>query len=520
MLCMKKYRMSLFIAAAVSAAVFTGCGTSSAYWDDELPVPATTPRPPAVSVITETSVTTEPITLPTRESTRRTAFSETTPELATTTATYPEETEETVDPEASLLEELPKVPISEFTSTMASSIVVTAPTETSPSETSTTTYSSAASFPIMGESVISASETVTELSVTSDINAPYKMRDKILRPYSYSKLDDKTKYIYDELITAISQNKTDVKFPASMEIKREDYQAAYQRIYSDENSIYYIDKSMKYAVNPSTDNIASAIISYKYGSDEIRRMQNAVDAEAGRLVAQITPSMTEYDIVKFFYDYLAENVKYAESENCRSIYGVFVDKKALCDGYSKAFSYLCDKVGIESLIITGEADNTPHMWNMVKIGGEWYHIDVTFAVTDSSLGKFVRYDYFCVDDSVIKSGRSIYPQDYSYPAANSERCNYYVKNGLMADSWEEARAMLSNCIMSAAENRELVAQIRCGSKQVYYETYYNLFDRTKMQALTLMEEASDKSVNKFKYDNVACNKDENTCVIKLFLEYY
>ena len=516
---MKKYRFGLLLTTAVMAA-FSACDSTSAEWDDTLPTPATTSVPTVYYEI-ESTTTTEEITIPTRESTSRTAYSEPSPELATTTATT---TEETTVPTSSVVNDVPKVPISQYTSTRASSIT-TAPTQTSsdsPSSASPDAATTAAESTLQQQTVSAAENTlsavVTEAEIT-DINAPYKFKDRILRPYSYSRLDEKSKYIYDKLIEAISANKSKLEFDNSYPVTADDYCAAYQLLYNDENSIYYIDTKMQYAVNSSTKSIASSNLYYKYSSDEIKRMQNAVDAEANKVIAEITQNMTEYDIVKHFYDYLAKNVVYDENaENCRDIYGVFIDKKAICGGYSKAFSYLCDKVGIETALVTGDADGTPHMWNMVKIGGEWYHIDVTYAVTDSNLGKYVRYDYFCVNDDVVAS-RDIYEQDYQYPKADSERCNYYVKNGLMADSWNEAETMLTNRILEAAKSKELVAQIRCSSRELYFEAIYNLFDRTQAKAITLMEDANEKSDNKFKCDNISYSHDSNTYVIKLFLEY-
>lgn len=45
-----------------------------------------------------------------------------------------------------------------------------------------------------------------------------------------------------------------------------------------------------------------------------------------------------------------------------------------------------------------------HTWNIVKIGGQYYHLDVTF---DNTLGKHslagqeLRYDYFNLEDKKI-----------------------------------------------------------------------------------------------------------------------
>ena len=159
------------------------------------------------------------------------------------------------------------------------------------------------------------------------------------------------------------------------------------------------------------------------------------------------------------------------------------------------------------------------MWNMVKLDGTWYHIDITYAVTDSKLGSYVRYDYFCVTDDVIKRSRVVYDQPYSYPKANSRTYNYYVRNGLVANSYDQAYDMLYSGIIEAASDRSLVAEILCGNRDVYDEVSYELFSPARKKALDLMEDALTKSTNKFKTDNISYASDDNTYVIKLFLEY-
>lgn len=61
---------------------------------------------------------------------------------------------------------------------------------------------------------------------------------------------------------------------------------------------------------------------------------------------------------------------------------------AVCDGYAKLFKTLCDYAGVESEVIVGygkcyleKADKfrTNHTWNAVKIDGNWYLLDVTWA---------------------------------------------------------------------------------------------------------------------------------------------
>ena len=56
-------------------------------------------------------------------------------------------------------------------------------------------------------------------------------------------------------------------------------------------------------------------------------------------------------------------------------------RKAVCQGYSNVFSFLCNQSGIRSFVVTGYAlkkvDSLGHAWNMVNINKQWYLIDVT-----------------------------------------------------------------------------------------------------------------------------------------------
>ncbi|HCT92755.1 MAG TPA: hypothetical protein DF613_15455 [Lachnospiraceae bacterium] len=54
----------------------------------------------------------------------------------------------------------------------------------------------------------------------------------------------------------------------------------------------------------------------------------------------------------------------------------------VCEGYARAFKVLCDTLSIPCVLVDGNAGlggNTgPHMWNYVRLGTEWYGVDVTW----------------------------------------------------------------------------------------------------------------------------------------------
>lgn len=128
-----------------------------------------------------------------------------------------------------------------------------------------------------------------------------------------------------------------------------------------------------------------------------------------------TSSMSDYEKVKSFHDYLVIHVDY-DYDNLASdtlpdsaftAEGAILNHLAVCEGYAKAFSYLCLQAGLEEQLIYGTADDgtgvQTHAWNQVKVGNEWYNIDVTWddplmngkVITD---GSNITYEYFLVPD--------------------------------------------------------------------------------------------------------------------------
>lgn len=89
-------------------------------------------------------------------------------------------------------------------------------------------------------------------------------------------------------------------------------------------------------------------------------------------------------------NYLTGLVTYdpnAWSENvsiyAHDAYGALVDPDhyAVCDGYSKAFLLLCEREGIECVIVLGTAlpSMENHAWNYVRMDDDkWYAVDVTW----------------------------------------------------------------------------------------------------------------------------------------------
>lgn len=168
----------------------------------------------------------------------------------------------------------------------------------------------------------------------------------------------------------------------------------------------------------------------------------------------------EYEISKILYEYLIDNCTYGKTENDQNILSVVIDRESLCAGLSKAYQYLLQSYGIESVVITGITnENIPHMWNLVKIDGKYYYTDVTYGNTQSR--EEYNYEYFNVTSDQISS-------IYRFNAGqilvkcNSTDANYYQREGNLYTSMDIAK-------LKEQFSNGLPIQIKCADETIYLD---------------------------------------------------
>ena len=78
-------------------------------------------------------------------------------------------------------------------------------------------------------------------------------------------------------------------------------------------------------------------------------------------------------------------------------FGCLVLGRSVCQGYAEAYQYLLDLAGIDSYLCSSDALN--HVWNIVEIDGEIYHVDVTWddPVWDIP-GRVLHTNFLCSSD--------------------------------------------------------------------------------------------------------------------------
>lgn len=157
---------------------------------------------------------------------------------------------------------------------------------------------------------------------------------------------------------------------------------------------------------------------YKTGSwAELGRRDREILETVDYILTVAAPdTLSEPERELAIHDYMVDNIRYdsdtlsvmpgyAPEPNNDNPYGALVNGRAICLGYATSFQLLMDLAGIECITVHGGTSDEEHAWNMVRLDGEWYCVDVTWddpSGYSSVLPDEFTHQYFNVTSDVMR----------------------------------------------------------------------------------------------------------------------
>lgn len=134
---------------------------------------------------------------------------------------------------------------------------------------------------------------------------------------------------------------------------------------------------------------------YKHSKGEMDEYFQAIKELAPTLKGE-----SDYESVKAVHDYLIEHYDYDDQYQNYLDYEGYVNGTMVCQGYCMAAYLLLSEMDVPVRIVIGAAEDyekdPDHAWNVVKVDGQWYNMDVTW---DDPGGKKPKYTYFLKNDA-------------------------------------------------------------------------------------------------------------------------
>ena len=225
--------------------------------------------------------------------------------------------------------------------------------------------------------------------------------------------------IYDAIA-----KKIDVIDLSDLELKKDDIKPYWEEAISLDPLIEESYNGIKYTrVFTSQDKLLRLKIKYGVSEKEefFERYQKLQSAVLGYL-DKVENGNSEAEKVVYLHNMLAENVVYAKKlsdetyeSTAYTAYGALVNGSAVCDGYTYAFDLISKYVGLDAMRVSNQ-ENT-HAWNDVKIGGEWYFVDVMcddpYIAGEDREGIF-RYERLLRTESELRASSDLYSGEFKY----------------------------------------------------------------------------------------------------------
>ena len=140
----------------------------------------------------------------------------------------------------------------------------------------------------------------------------------------------------------------------------------------------------RYYINVNNPSILTIryLMTYKNSANDLQQTQKIIN---DFIKINIKEDMTDYEKVKTIYNFVLDKYEYGRVKGQggnlkeRNLLLGLQGKPVVCEAYAMLFSQMVSTLGYDNVIVSGFVDNNRHAWNMVKIDGDWYHVDATWG---------------------------------------------------------------------------------------------------------------------------------------------
>lgn len=131
-------------------------------------------------------------------------------------------------------------------------------------------------------------------------------------------------------------------------------------------------------------------LDYGVDNEEQESFLNSVD-KLGSLFDAQTRRLDEPHRALAACEYLVANCHY-DARGYDSAYSALSYGYAGSEGIALAYTELCRQLGIDCTVVYGQFDWADHCWNVIKLDGDYYHVDVTACIDGGIEAGFLKND--------------------------------------------------------------------------------------------------------------------------------
>jgi len=270
---------------------------------------------------------------------------------------------------------------------------------------------------------------------------------------------------YREIYAGIQQRNTSIVF--SNKLTTEKINEVLMYVGYDHPDIF-INKRNKIRFGIKTE----LLLSYIYSPMEEKRILSDLETRADKIIASLRSDSKDLEFA--IYDYVVLNFTYAtenQSEHHTLEY-TLRNQRGVCEGIALTLSFLMCRAGFECSYISGILKpKESHGWNIIRIDGKLYHLDVTSDLAQGDCSLYAHYN--CSDEQM----------KYDHIWKLNTNCN------------DDSKSFIKNNAHSVSDVEGIIDVMRSIDLSPGMNLWFNFVNRTEINDINDVVEKINKDLN-------------------------
>ena len=184
-------------------------------------------------------------------------------------------------------------------------------------------------------------------------------------------------------------------------IMPEELSSVLATVLKDDPYLFFVDGQMSYSFIPG-GKVLAVKPQYIFSGEEAFKAWDICRAQVRSLAQSAQQFTGDLEKALYLHDAICLAYEYDNTLESDNMYSFFLSGRGTCQSYTHAYMAALRECGIESHYVA--SDSIEHIWNYVKLDGEWYHVDLTWDDSSAETAGVSRRHFLCSDRVATERG--------------------------------------------------------------------------------------------------------------------
>jgi hypothetical protein len=124
------------------------------------------------------------------------------------------------------------------------------------------------------------------------------------------------------------------------------------------------------------ERVVELLFFYQTDRETLRAMREQVQPVFSSAALYVTGQASERTKFSQLHAFLMERFDYRYQSSRTPAYSLLCEGVGDSRAFAQVYAAMCTRIGLEAASISGTRDGEKHHWNLVRIDGVWYHLDL------------------------------------------------------------------------------------------------------------------------------------------------